>query len=225
MVKLVSRWGPRIKPGLPGCTCLPASASDAGKLLSTPRPTLEAGIKRHNYNVKLTWLLAATIVPLYCQTQIGLTSADLYKLHSVGEVQLSPDGSRIAYAVTNNDQPGRPYSQTWLMKLDTLQSIRLERASAPRWSPDGQWIAYIAGPGVTHRKTGWNRQRTTRTISGTDHPLPSSGDRLTWSPDSKSIAFISATPGPEADANGDPMMITRYLVLAHSVRRVDAIRR
>src|SRR5580700_7870797 len=97
--------------------------------------------------VKLTCFLAAAIVS--CQAQIGLTSADLYKLHSVGDVQLSPDGSRIAYAVTNNDQPGRPYSQTWIMKLDTLQSIRLERAASPRWSPDGQWIAYIAGGGVT----------------------------------------------------------------------------
>src|SRR5688572_9928196 len=48
-------------------------------------------------------------------------------------------------------------------------------------------------------------------IEGTNHPLPSSGDRFAWAPDGKQIAFISATPGPEADANGDPMVITRYL--------------
>ena len=41
--------------------------------------------------------------------------------------------------------------------------------------------------------------------------MPSSGDRLAWSPDGTRLAFISATPGPEADANGDPMVITRYL--------------
>jgi Tol biopolymer transport system component len=35
---------------------------------------------------------------------------------------------------------------------------------------------------------------------------------VAWSPDSKQIAFISATPGPETtDATGDPIVITRYL--------------
>jgi dipeptidyl aminopeptidase/acylaminoacyl peptidase len=162
------------------------------------------------------YLLAATFFPVTCQlvtcqAQTGLTSADLYKLRAVGEVQLSPDGARIAYAVTNNDQPGRPYSQTWIMNLDTRQAIRLGRASAPRWSPDGRWIAYLTGEGVTIAKPDGTGALVLAPVGGTNHPLPSSGDRLAWSPDSKSIAFISSSPGPEADANGDPMVITRYL--------------
>jgi dipeptidyl aminopeptidase/acylaminoacyl peptidase len=48
-------------------------------------------------------------------------------------------------------------------------------------------------------------------VTGTNHPLPTSGARLSWSPDGNRIAFVSATPGPEANANGDPMVITRYL--------------
>ncbi|HLK70013.1 MAG TPA: S9 family peptidase [Bryobacteraceae bacterium] len=160
--------------------------------------------------MKLYLVFAAIsfLAPLRAQTW---TSADLYKLRSAGEVQLSPDGSRIAYAVVNNDQPGRPYSQTWIMNLDTRQSIQLGRASSPRWSPDGQWIAYEAGGGVTIAKPDGSGAVLLAPVGGTNHPLPSSGDRLTWSPDSKSIAFISASPGPEADANGDPMVITRYL--------------
>lgn len=164
-----------------------------------------------NCNVKLTWFFAATLLLTLCHAQSGLTSADLYKLRSIGDVQLSPDGSRVAYAVTNNDQPGRPYSQTWIMKLDTHEAARMGRASTPRWSPDGQWIAYLAGSGLTIAKPDGSGAVTLAKIEGTNHPLPSSGDRLAWSPDSKSIAFISATPGPEADANGDPMVITRYL--------------
>ena len=165
----------------------------------------------HNDEVKLTWFLAVTFLWAPCPAQTGLTSADLYKLRSAAEVQLSPDGSRIAYAVMNNDQPGRPYSQTWIMKLDTLESIRLGRASTPRWSPDGQWIAYQAGEGLAIARPDGTGSVVLAPIGGTNHPLPSSGDRLAWSPDSKSIAFIAASPGPEADANGDPMVITRYL--------------
>src|SRR5208337_4647316 len=48
--------------------------------------------------------------------------------------------------------------------------------------------------------------------SGTNSPLPSQGESVTWSPDSRQIVFVSSTPGPEtAEATGDPMVITRYL--------------
>jgi dipeptidyl aminopeptidase/acylaminoacyl peptidase len=162
--------------------------------------------------VKFAIFLALTIS---CCAQQILVSADLYKLRAVGEVELSPDASRVAYAVTNSDQPGRPYSQTSIMNLSTLQSVRLGgdrgRASSPRWSHDGQWIAYISGDGLSVAKPDGSGAALLAPIGGTNHPLPSSGDRLAWSPDGKQIAFISSAPGPEADANGDPMMITRYL--------------
>ena len=165
----------------------------------------------HNDEVKFTSLFAALLLAAPCHAQTGWTSQDLYQLRSVSEVQLSPDGSRIAYAVMNNDQPGRPYSQTWILRLDTQQSVRLGRASAPRWSPDGQWIAYQSAEGLTIARPDGTGAVVLAPIAGTNHPLPSSGDRVAWSPDSKSIAFVSSSPGPEPDANGDPMVITRYL--------------
>ena len=161
--------------------------------------------------MKQALLLAVTIVLAPCRAQTGLTSDDLYKLRSVGEVQLSPDGSTLAYSVTYNDQPGRPYSQTLIMKLATRETVRLGRASSPRWSRDGKWIAYLTGEGLTVARADGSGAKLLAPVSGTNHPLPSSGDRLAWSPDSQSIAFLSATLGPEADANGDPMLITRYL--------------
>src|SRR3989475_1908513 len=75
----------------------------------------------------------------------GLQSSDLSRLRSVGAVELSPDGRRIAYSVTMFDQPGRPYSQIWIMDLATQKSPRFggekKRTGGPKWSPDGKWLA------------------------------------------------------------------------------------
>lgn len=147
-------------------------------------------------------------------------SSDLYRLKSVGDVQLSPDATRIAYSVQNSDRPGRPYSQVWIMDLASGKSTRLgsdkEAASGPRWSRDGQQIAYFgreeSGAGVIVSRPDGSGAVLLAPVETTNHPLPSNGERLAWSPDGKQVAFISATPGPETDnANGDPMVVTRYL--------------
>ena len=42
--------------------------------------------------------------------------------------------------------------------------------------------------------------------------LTNTARTLAWSPDSKTLAYVHATPGPEtADATGDPILITRFL--------------
>ena len=149
----------------------------------------------------------------------GLQSSDLYKLRSIGDVELSPDASHIAYSIQQSDRPGRPYSQVWIMDVASGKSIRLGDdkggASSPRWSPDGRQIAYMGRederPGLMVAGADGRAARFLTDVTATNHPLPSAGSRLAWSPDGKQIAFVSATDGPESDANGDPMVITRYL--------------
>ena len=78
--------------------------------------------------------------------QAGVQSADLLRLRSVSGVEVSPDATRVAYTVENNDGGGRPYGQLWVMTIADGKSVRFgadkEPSVNPEWSPDSQWIAY-----------------------------------------------------------------------------------
>jgi dipeptidyl aminopeptidase/acylaminoacyl peptidase len=72
----------------------------------------------------------------------GFQSSDFLKLRSVSSVQFSPDGARLAYLITRNDGPGRPFGPLWIMTLADGKSICLS---------------------VCHSRTG-NRRRRRRPI-------------------------------------------------------------
>jgi len=165
-------------------------------------------------------VLCSTLLPpfLAAQDARGLRIADLTALRGLGEVQISPSGGQVAYALTRNDQGARPTSETWILDVKTGASTRLggdgQGAASIRWSPDGQWIAFTGrigdSIGVGVARANGSERRLLATTKGTNAVLPRAGNRLTWSPDGKRLAFTSTAPGPEADANGDPMVITRY---------------
>jgi dipeptidyl aminopeptidase/acylaminoacyl peptidase len=143
-----------------------------------------------------------------------VTTADLARIRSVGEVRYSPDGSRIAFTVQNHDGPGKPYSQIWTVPAagGAPRLLTDEPAGSPVWSPDGKSIAFRGKAGLAVIAADGGAPRSLHAMEGTNHPLPSTGAAIAWSPDGKRIAFLHALPGPEASgASGDPVVITRYL--------------
>ncbi len=175
----------------------------------------------------LFFVLVVSLLPLSLsgQTTRGLRSTDVSALRGLRDVQLSPDGRRVAYTVTRNDRPGRPYSEAWVRDIRSGSTTRIggerSHASGARWSPDGESIAFFGRmddgdgeeggrSGVIVARADGSEPRFLASVSGTNAVLPSTGERLAWSPDGKRIAFVSSAPGPEEDANGDPMVITRY---------------
>ena len=164
--------------------------------------------------------MAALAVAAPVRAQDRLQSGDLVKLRAIAGVQVSPDASRVAYVVENNDGPERPYGQLWVMTVADGKTVRFggdkESSGTPEWAPDGQSIAYRGRAGdksglVVARADG-SGAKVLADMSGTNSPLPTTGKTISWSPDGRQIAFISSVPGPEtADAAGDPIVITRYL--------------
>ncbi|MFN7933826.1 MAG: S9 family peptidase [Bryobacteraceae bacterium] len=162
-------------------------------------------------------LLLGSVVALGAQTT-GLVSNDLHRLRSVGDVRLSPDGGKIAYTVSYAEKNGKPYSKIDILDLATKKRVTLagETSGNPVWSPDGKMIACSAmmegRSGLHVVNADGSGARFLSKMEGTNSPLPLTGPSVTWSPDSKRVAFVDARPGPEtADASGDPVVITRYL--------------
>lgn len=154
------------------------------------------------------------------QTPQPWSAADVLKLRSVGEVHIAPDGTRIAYTVQSNNRTGRPTSQIWIWDRAAGTNARLggdrDSGTNVRWSPDSKSLAFT---GRVDDESGLMVQRLDGSpalalgrVLATNHPLPSTGSLLTWSPGSSRVAIANGVPGPEgAEADGDPMVITRYL--------------
>jgi len=166
-------------------------------------------------------VLLLVVATCSAQAEERLQAADWRRMKSVGEAQFSPDQSRIAYTVSNNDADGRPYTQLWIMNVATGLPIRVgdekSRGSQPAWSPDGTQLAFSGRLGeksglILCKADGTALQFLTATLGTNSSAITNAGKEIEWSPDGKQIAFVSATPGPEAGiADGDPMVITRYL--------------
>jgi len=71
---------------------------------------------------------------------------DLYRLRSVSDPALSPDGAWVAYTVSTADTAmDRANKDVWMTSWDGARSVRLTSSKAsehaPRWSPDGRYLA------------------------------------------------------------------------------------
>jgi dipeptidyl aminopeptidase/acylaminoacyl peptidase len=77
-----------------------------------------------------------------------ITLDEFMNATDVNEVKLSPDGSAAIIATKSPDwQHNRFSSDLWIWKQKTGETVPLTRsghARAPRWSPDGRYIAFLS---------------------------------------------------------------------------------
>src|SRR5438094_6165441 len=130
----------------------------------------------------------------------NITEKDLWDFVWIGDSQVSPDGSRVAFVrVTVNEKKEGYHTSIWSV-LDTAgeaprQLTKGDHDSTPRWSPDGKFLAFLRST----EKDGKPEppQLSMLPMAGGDSfvftDLPKGAGSPVWAPDGKSIAFTSET--------------------------------
>ncbi|HUQ12404.1 MAG TPA: S9 family peptidase [Steroidobacteraceae bacterium] len=133
-------------------------------------------------------------------------SVDVFQLEYADDVQISPDGSRIAYVRVSHDiMTDRARRNLWLVNADGSNNrpVRSESKSflSPRWSPDGTRLAYVsAAEGSPQLYVRWMDTGQTALLTNLVH-APAA---IAWSPDGKSIAFTQFVPSSKPPLAAPP---------------------
>ncbi len=130
----------------------------------------------------------------------NITEKDLFDFVWIGDPQVSPDGSRVAFVrVTVNEKKDGYNTSIWTVPLaggeEPHQLTKGNHDSTPRWSPDGKFLLFLRAS----EKDGKPEppQLALLPIAGGDSfvftDLPKGAGNPSWAPDGKTIAFTSDT--------------------------------
>jgi dipeptidyl aminopeptidase/acylaminoacyl peptidase len=130
----------------------------------------------------------------------NITEKDLFDFVWIGDPQVSPDGSRVAFVrVTVNEKKDGYNTSIWTVPLaggeEPHQLTKGNHDSTPRWSPDGKFLLFLRAS----EKDGKPEppQLALLPTAGGDSfvftDLPKGAGNPSWAPDGKTIAFTSDT--------------------------------
>ncbi len=144
-----------------------------------------------------------------------LQPGDLYKLKSVTDPILSPEGQWVAYVVTSVDSAkDKRNSDLWMVSLDGQQTIQLTNSpdgeSSPKWSPDGRYLSFVSSRFGLKKSQVWLMDRK----GGEAKKLTDLKADLTdykWSPDGKKLVMvIRDLPDTSKTKTPKPIEIDRF---------------
>jgi len=159
------------------------------------------------------------------QSLRGITAEDYFAFEFLSDPHISPDGKLVAYVVTKIDRAqNRRNSSIWMVATDGSRSpwqftTSPQSVSSPRWSPDGQWLAFTSsrpessaqgGSAETPRPqvyvlsmAGGEARRVTNLKNGVSS--------FQWSPDGARLVIVSRVgPSDGRSENKDRSDVRHY---------------
>ncbi len=155
--------------------------------------------------MKIRLVAALTFVVLTTSLCVARTLdyADLHRIITYREPQISPDGRYVAYLRSRVEfLSDRNHTDLMLIDAHTriARHLTYDRRgiASPRWSPSGDRIAFLASA-----QTGKEQQQQifVMPMNGGDalqvSAAPRGVDRFAWSPDGRRFAFVSQDEAPD----------------------------
>lgn len=135
----------------------------------------------------------------FSQSKRNLTIDDYFKIQSINEVSLSPDGKWIAYVVRSYDlKKDKSNRDLYMVPTAGGDAIRLtsneKNDTRPKWSPDNRYLAFLSGRDKKTQvyllnRTGGEAIQLTDVKQGVND--------LEWSPDGKKLAILITDKDPD----------------------------
>ena len=155
------------------------------------------------FRVSLLLILVVFLAAPALAQKRNITEKDLFNFVWIGDPQVSPDGSRVAFVrVTVNEKKDGYNTAIWTVATangETRQLTNGPRDSTPRWSPDGKYLAFVRAPEISGRVEP--AQLFMLAMAGGEPfqftTLPRGAGAPQWSPDGKMILFYNSATAEE----------------------------
>lgn len=146
----------------------------------------------------------------FAQKKPALTLDSFFNSVSFPDIAVSPDGHEVVIQTERADWKANRFREDlWLYRSADASLIPLTTSgddNNPRWSPDGQWIAFLshrsqsASPDEDHRSAEKTQVYVISPRGGEAFPITEATENVhafAWSADSKRIFFSTKEPWTE----------------------------
>ena len=129
-----------------------------------------------------------------------LTPASFLEWRDVRDPQFSPDGTKVAFVVSDPPKGEKRTCHIWLYDKSSNKALQFtyseKSESSPRWSPDGKELAFLSDRGGDEEQIFILRSEFGEAAAVTKEKAGVTA--FEWSPDGQTIAYLAPDSKSEA---------------------------